>query len=111
MDQSFISGIGNIYAAECLFRAKINPERPAQSLTDLEIKTLLSQIKEVLKSAIKHGGSTVDDYVRLSGGKGDYSKLHQVYGREGKPCFVCESSVKKMFLGGRGTYFCPGCQG
>jgi len=110
MDQSFISGIGNIYAAESLFRSRIGPRRPAQSLTDAEINTLLKQIKEVLKSAIKHGGSSVDDYVRLSGGKGNYSKLHQVYGREGKPCFVCKSSVKKMSLGGRGTYFCPRCQ-
>jgi formamidopyrimidine-DNA glycosylase len=110
MEQSFISGIGNIYASECLFRAKINPERSAQSLKDFEIKTLLNQIKEVLKDAIKHGGSSVDDYVRLSGEKGNYSKLHQVYGREGKPCFVCEKPVKKTSLGGRGTYFCLGCQ-
>ena len=110
MDQSFISGIGNIYAAEILFRAKINPERSSQNLTEAEKETLLQKIKQVLISAIKHGGSSVDDYVRLSGKLGSYGKLHQVYGREGKLCFACKSPVKRIAQGGRGTYFCPRCQ-
>jgi formamidopyrimidine-DNA glycosylase len=110
MEQSFISGIGNLYAAECLFRSKISPDRPAQNITNKECEALYSQIKEVLNDAIKHGGSSVDDYVRLSGEKGNYSKLHKVYGREGKPCFVCKTPVKRTTLSGRGTYFCPTCQ-
>lgn len=110
MDQGFIAGIGNLYASEILFRSKINPQRPGQSLTNEEKETLYREIKKVLTSAIKHGGSSVDDYVRVSGKPGDYVRFHQVYGRKGKPCFVCGSPVKKFTQGGRGTYFCPKCQ-
>ena len=110
LDQSFISGIGNIYAAEILFRAKINPQRPAQSLVKKEQLVLYGEMQKVLKSAIKHGGSSVDDYVRVSGKNGDYARFHRVYGREGKPCFICSSPVKRIAQGGRGTYFCPKCQ-
>jgi len=110
MDQSFISGIGNIYAAEILFRARIDPRRVTASLTEREKQALYKEIKDVLSSAIKHGGSSVDDYVRLSGKPGDYRRFHQVYGRSGKPCFVCRSPIKKITQGGRGTYFCGKCQ-
>ncbi|MCX5693636.1 MAG: bifunctional DNA-formamidopyrimidine glycosylase/DNA-(apurinic or apyrimidinic site) lyase [Candidatus Omnitrophica bacterium] len=110
MDQAFIAGIGNIYAAEILFHAKINPGRSAQSLTQEEQDVLYKQIQAVLKSAIKHGGSSVDDYVRVSGKNGDYARFHQVYGREGKPCFVCAQPVKRIAQAGRGTYFCLKCQ-
>ncbi|MCX5698393.1 MAG: DNA-formamidopyrimidine glycosylase [Candidatus Omnitrophica bacterium] len=110
LDQSFISGIGNIYAAEILFRAKINPQRLARSLVKKEQLLLYQEIQKVLKSAIKYGGSSVDDYVRVSGKNGDYARFHRVYGREGKPCFVCASPIKRIAQGGRGTYFCPRCQ-
>ncbi|TAM42839.1 DNA-formamidopyrimidine glycosylase [bacterium] len=110
MDQGFVAGIGNLYASEILFRAKINPERPGQSLAGKEKETLYREIKEVLSSAIKHGGSSIDDYVRLSGKRGDYVRFHQVYGREGKPCVTCGGPVKKITQGGRGTYFCLKCQ-
>jgi len=110
MDQKFISGIGNLYAAEALFAAKINPSRPAQGLSDKEKEGLFLAIKSILKKAIEFGGSSIDDYVRLSGERGDYVKYHRVYAREGKPCLVCKSPIKRMALGGRGTYFCPRCQ-
>ncbi len=110
LDQTFIAGIGNIYAAEILFRAKINPQRPAQSLVDKEQCVLYKEIQKVLKNAIKHGGSSVDDYVRVSGKNGDYARFHQVYGRAGKPCFVCARPIVRITQGGRGTYFCPYCQ-
>ncbi len=110
MDQAFISGIGNLYAAECLFRAKIDPQRPANSLTDKEKEALFKKIKEVLSEAIHYGGSSVDNYVRVSGKKGSYVAYHKVYGREGKPCLVCKAPIKRINLGGRGTYFCPRCQ-
>ncbi|MDD5465594.1 MAG: bifunctional DNA-formamidopyrimidine glycosylase/DNA-(apurinic or apyrimidinic site) lyase [Candidatus Omnitrophica bacterium] len=110
MDQSFISGIGNLYAAEILFRSRIEPRRAASSLTEKEKQALYKEIKDVLNSAIKHGGSSVDDYVRLSGKPGDYARFHQVYGRQGKPCFVCRSPIKRITQGGRGTYFCSKCQ-
>ena len=110
MDQKFISGIGNLYAAEILFRAKINPERKAGELLNREKELLFSSMQDILAEAIRYGGSSVDDYVRLSGEKGKYIKYHKVYGREGKPCFICKTLIKRNVLGGRGTYFCPKCQ-
>lgn len=110
MDQKFISGIGNLYAAECLFRAKIHPARPANSLSGKEKELLYQEIKKVLREAIHYGGSSVDDYVRVSGKRGGYSAFHKVYAREGKPCLVCKAPIKRTALAGRGTYFCPRCQ-
>jgi len=110
MDQRFISGIGNLYAAEALFRAKIHPARPAQSLSEKEKGLLFKEIRKTLLEAIQHKGSSVDQYVQLSGEPGDYAKYHRVYGRQGKPCPVCKVPVKRIALGGRGTYFCPQCQ-
>ncbi|MFA4842965.1 MAG: DNA-formamidopyrimidine glycosylase [Candidatus Omnitrophota bacterium] len=110
MDQAFISGIGNLYAAEVLFRARINPQRPANSLADEEKELLLHEIKDTLDEAIKCKGSSIDQYVQLSGEPGDYVRHHKVYGREGKPCLVCRTPIKRTVLGGRGTYFCPKCQ-
>ena len=110
MDQTFISGIGNLYAAEALFRARIYPQRSASSLLDKEKEILFKQIQAVLKQAIEHKGSSMDQYVQLSGQAGDYVKYHRVYAREGQPCFVCKALIKRIALGGRGTYFCPRCQ-
>ena len=110
MNQTFISGVGNLYAAEVLFRAKIHPERPAASLSDKEKENLFKEIKDTLNEAIEHKGSSLDQYLQLSGEAGDYVKYHKVYDREGKPCLVCKSPIKRISLGGRGTYFCPKCQ-
>jgi len=110
MDQTFISGIGNLYASEILFGAKVDPLRQAQSLNDKEIKAVLKEAKAVLASAIDHGGSSVDDYVRLSGKPGGYAAYHKVYARAGKPCPVCKGLIKRIALGGRGTFYCPKCQ-
>lgn len=110
MDQTFISGIGNLYAAEILFRAGIHPARTSASLSDKEKELLFNGIKETLSEAIKYKGSSVDQYVRLTGGPGDYARYHKVYGREGKPCLACKRPIKRISLGGRGTYFCPQCQ-
>ncbi|MFH1202010.1 MAG: DNA-formamidopyrimidine glycosylase [Candidatus Omnitrophota bacterium] len=110
MDQTFISGIGNLYAAETLFRARIHPARSSQGLSDKEKELFFKEIKEVLNEAIHYGGSSVDNYVRLSGKPGDYVSHHRVYGRQGEPCLVCKTPIKRISLGGRGTYFCPKCQ-
>ncbi|MFA5115091.1 MAG: DNA-formamidopyrimidine glycosylase [Candidatus Omnitrophota bacterium] len=110
MEQDFISGIGNLYAAEVLFCSGIDPRRPAQGLSNKEKNILFRQIKKVLREAIRYGGSSVDNYVRLSGGRGDYVRHHKVYGRKGKPCFVCKTPIERIVLGSRGTYFCPKCQ-
>lgn len=110
MDQTFISGVGNLYTVEALFRAKIHPQRPASSLSEKEKELLFKEIKDTLSEAIQHRGSSVDQYVQLSGRPGEYVPYHRVYGREGKPCFVCKTPIKRITLGGRGTYFCPTCQ-
>lgn len=110
MDQAFIAGIGNLYAAEALFRARIHPARSAASLTEREKERLFREINKTLKEAVKHRGSSVDQYVQLNGSAGNYLKYHRVYGRKGKPCLVCKAPIKRISLGGRGTYFCPKCQ-
>lgn len=110
MDQAFISGVGNLYAAEALFRARIHPARPAQSLSDKEKELLFKEIRDTLSEAIKYKGSSVDQYVQLTGGPGNYVKYHKVYDRVGKPCIACKTPIKRISLGGRGTYFCPKCQ-
>lgn len=110
MDQTVISGIGNLYAAEALFRAGISPLRPACLLTDKENDRLFKEIKETLAEAIRYKGSSVDNYVQLTGETGDYARFHKVYDRRGKPCLVCKTPIKRISLGGRGTYFCPRCQ-
>lgn len=110
MDQTFISGVGNLYASEALFRAKIDPKRPALSLTDAESGLLFKEIKDTLQDAIKYKGSSVDQYIQLNGTKGDYVAHHKVYDREGKPCLVCKTPIKRISLGARGTFFCPKCQ-
>lgn len=110
MDQTFISGIGNLYASEILFHAKISPLRRANELTDKEKELLFKAINDILNAAIKYSGSSIDDYVRVSGEKGGYVKYHKVYGREGKECLTCKTIIKKINQGGRGTYFCPRCQ-
>lgn len=110
MDQSFISGIGNLYAAESLFRATINPASQASSLSEKQKEKLFKEIKDTLLEAIRYKGSSVDQYVQLTGKPGSYVKYHKVYDREGKPCFVCKTPIKRISLGGRGTYFCPKCQ-
>ncbi|MFA5338417.1 MAG: zinc finger domain-containing protein, partial [Candidatus Omnitrophota bacterium] len=110
LDQTFVSGIGNIYANEALFRAKIHPARPANSLSEKEKESLFTEIKETLKEAIAHKGSSVDQYVQLSGEDGGYAKYHKVYDREKQPCLKCKTPIQRISLGGRGTYFCPHCQ-
>jgi formamidopyrimidine-DNA glycosylase len=110
MDQQKVSGIGNIYASEILFAARVNPIRLANSLTDQEIAEIFQSAKIVLKNAIKHRGTTFSDYVDTSGQKGNFSKLLQVYEREGEKCFGCSDQIKSVKLAGRSTYFCPKCQ-
>jgi len=110
LDQTFISGVGNLYAAEALFRAGIHPQRSSQSLSEKEKARLFQEIRNVLTQAIEYKGSSVDQYVQLSGEPGAFVQFHKVYDRAGKPCPVCKATVKRISQGGRGTYFCPKCQ-
>ena len=110
MDQTFIAGIGNLYAQEALFLAGILPERAANKLKDDEIKKLHRAIQKVLQEGIQYRGSSVDNYVNGRGEQGKYHLRLKVYGREGSSCAKCKGKIKKISLGGRGTCFCPRCQ-
>lgn len=110
LDQTFIAGIGNIYAAEALFISKIDPARSACDLSGTEAKLLFKNIKSILKKAIKCRGSSFSNYRDGHGNKGTFSNNFYVYGRKGRSCLVCEKTIQRIKLGGRGTYFCPNCQ-
>ena len=110
MDQALVVGVGNIYAAETLFRSKILPTRPAGEVTKAECKQLVQNIKNVLAEAIESGGSTLRDYVRSSGDLGYFQHSHQVYGHAGKPCEICKAEILSVRLGGRSSFYCPNCQ-
>jgi formamidopyrimidine-DNA glycosylase len=110
LNQQLVAGIGNIYADEILFAAKILPTRPANSLRDNEIKNIYLAAEKIIKTAIKYRGTTFNDYVDAQGNVGSFVKHLKVYGRAGKKCLRCGGIIKKIKLGGRGTHFCSECQ-
>jgi formamidopyrimidine-DNA glycosylase len=110
LDQRKISGIGNIYADEALFRAGIRPTRRASSLRTDEIRALRRGIRAVLQAGIRHRGSSISDFRDPCGEPGRFAPLHRVYHRHGDPCVVCRTPIRRIILGQRGTHFCPACQ-
>jgi len=110
MDQKKIAGIGNIYANEILFEAKINPQKKANSLKDEEIKRLFKAIKKILRRGIKYEGTTSRFYLKPDKTKGRYQEKFLVYKRENLPCKRCQTKIKKIMLGNRSTFYCPNCQ-
>ena len=110
MDQQVVSGVGNIYANEACFDAGLDPRTKVGNLTDAQFKKLHSGIIRALREGIKHGGSTRAHFVDAEGHKGYFLDYAFVYGRDKHPCKVCNTIIKKIQLGGRGTYFCPKCQ-
>jgi len=110
LNQKLLSGVGNIYADESLFRAGIRPRRRAASLTREDLRRLHGALREVLKEAIALGGSSVSDYVDADGEEGFFQLQHRVYGREGEPCPVCKKLVKRVVIAGRSSHYCPSCQ-
>jgi formamidopyrimidine-DNA glycosylase len=110
MDQKKIAGIGNIYANDALFVAKIHPKRVALSLGKEERLALFEAVERVLKKGIEVGGASEWNYVNAFGEKGNYQNFFQVYNKEGKLCSRCEGMIEKIRMGGRGTFFCAGCQ-
>jgi formamidopyrimidine-DNA glycosylase len=110
LNQKLLSGIGNIYADESLFRAGIRPRRRTASLTKADFVRLYDAIQEVLAEAIAAGGSSISDYVDAEGEEGFFQLQHRVYGREGEPCLVCKTSIKRIVIGGRSSHYCPKCQ-
>ena len=110
LNQAKVAGIGNIYADEALFRARIRPTRGAASLRVDEIRALRRAIREVLQAGIRHRGSSISNYRDACGQPGRFVALHRVYHRHGKPCVRCGSVIRKIVLGQRSTHFCPTCQ-
>jgi formamidopyrimidine-DNA glycosylase len=110
LNQKLVRGVGNIYADESLFRAGIRPRRRAAAITRAELARLYHSVREVLREAIALGGSSVSDYVDADGEEGFFQLQHRVYGREGEPCAVCHSEIRRVVLAGRSSHYCPKCQ-
>ena len=110
LNQKLLRGVGNIYADESLFRAGIRPRRRAASLTRDDLRRLYPAVQEVLREAIALGGSSVSDYVDADGEEGFFQLQHRVYGREGEPCLVCKTPIKRVVIAGRSSHYCPKCQ-
>jgi formamidopyrimidine-DNA glycosylase len=110
LNQTLLTGVGNIYADESLFRAGIRPRRSAGRLTRAELERLRLGLKAVLEHAIRLGGSSVSDYVDADGVRGFFQLEHCVYMRTGEPCRKCGMAILRIVLAGRGTHYCPQCQ-
>jgi formamidopyrimidine-DNA glycosylase len=110
LNSKFIAGIGNIYAAEALFLAGIDPRRKAQRLKSAEVKRLHQAIRDVLSQAVELRGTSIRNYRDGQGEEGKYRQLIQVYGREGEPCRVCREPVRRIVQAQRSTFFCRKCQ-
>ncbi len=110
LDQHFLSGIGNIYASDALWLARIHPERKSDTLTEKEIKSLHKAIIDILREGIKYKGDSMIDFRLPDGTKGGYQNYQKVYGKENESCFQCNTKISKIKVGGRGTYYCPNCQ-
>jgi formamidopyrimidine-DNA glycosylase len=110
LNQTLLSGVGNIYADESLFRAGIRPKRAAGRLTRAELEKLRVALKAVLEDAIRLGGSSVSDYVDAEGVRGFFQLEHRVYQRTGEACLVCRTPIRRIVVAGRSTHYCPHCQ-
>jgi formamidopyrimidine-DNA glycosylase len=110
LNQKLLRGVGNIYADESLFRAGIRPRRRVSTINREQLTRLLACVQEVLKEAIALGGSSISDYVDADGEAGFFQLQHRVYGREGEPCLVCKTPIKRIVIAGRSSHYCSKCQ-
>ena len=110
LDQTVIAGVGNIYADESLWGAKIHPKRLVKNISDDELRQLYSEVREVMNLSIEKGGSTNRNYVNAEGKKGSYMDFARVFRREGLECPRCGTEIIKLRVAGRGTHICPNCQ-
>jgi formamidopyrimidine-DNA glycosylase len=111
LDQRVLRGVGNIYADESLWKARIHPARLGSRLTPAQVSLLHRALQQILRRAIVLRGSTISNFADTDGLAGEYQQHHRVYGREGQPCYRCGKSVRRAIVAGRSSYFCPGCQG
>jgi formamidopyrimidine-DNA glycosylase len=110
LDQRTVAGLGNIYVDEALWRARLHPLRPAESLDAREVATLTRAVKEALRAGVRRQGATLRDYATPDGTRGSMQDRFRVYGRGGEPCHRCGTPIDKIRVGGRGTWYCPTCQ-
>jgi len=110
LDQHVLRGVGNIYADESLWKAKIHPAEIGARLQPEQLGKLYRALQEILKRSIALRGSSISDYLDAEGEPGEYQLHHKAYGREGKPCYRCKTPIKRMVVAGRSSYFCPNCQ-
>lgn len=110
LDQSLISGLGNIYADEGLARARIHPLQGLSTMSRHTLKRLHASVTGLLEEAIAAGGSSISDYVDARGERGRFQDRHRVYGRAGEPCVKCGAAIRRIVVAQRGTHFCPRCQ-
>ena len=110
LDQHVLRGVGNIYADESLWRAKIHPARLGRQLTRTQTGMLHRALQQILKRAIRFRGSSISDFEDAMGEPGEYQRRHRAYGREGKPCHRCRTLIRRAMVAGRSTYYCPRCQ-
>jgi formamidopyrimidine-DNA glycosylase len=110
LNQSVLRGIGNIYADESLWRAKIHPEKIGARLQDDELRRLHRAVQHILREAIRLRGSSISDYVDLDGGRGEFQQKHRAYQHDGRKCFRCSTIIRRIIVAGRSTHFCPQCQ-
>ena len=110
LNQKLLRGVGNIYADESLFRAGLRPRRRVSTITRAQLEKLYESVQEVLKEAIALGGSSISNYVDADGEEGFFQLQHRVYGREGEPCVVCKTPIKRVVIVGRSSHYCPKCQ-
>jgi formamidopyrimidine-DNA glycosylase len=110
LDQHMLRGIGNIYADESLWRARIHPMRLGAKLTADESRRLYRAVRDVLNEAIRLRGSSIADYVDSDGNLGGFQRRHRVYQRQGKKCFRCGATIRRAIVAGRSSHFCPRCQ-
>ena len=110
MDNAVVTGIGNIYASESLFAARIHPARPVKTLKETEWNLIITHVRSILKRAISAGGSSISDFLNVDGSEGKFAQELKVYGLAGTPCPVCGTQLENVKLGGRSSCFCPKCQ-
>lgn len=110
LNQQVLRGVGNIYADESLWRARIHPMRNAATLNDAQARALHRSIQRVLAAAIKLGGSSIANFRNVDGDFGEFQLRHRAYGREGKPCPRCGCTIRRMVIATRSSFFCPRCQ-
>ena len=112
MDQTFVSGLGNIYVNEALFMSKIKPLRRCNSLNKTEVKKLILNIKKILKLSILKGGSSIKDFQNSLGKSGNFQQFFNVYGQENKNCsrISCKGKIKKITISNRSSFYCSNCQ-